>query len=206
MRPAVPKWGMTAPVVVAGFALALVTLPLTSSGAEPEIVEVANATYAIQDRCMTCHAASVEGYFPTDGPVAESFHTPSLIKAHPVAEMGCAVCHGGNPLATEKKRAHGLEEDERTPLFTGLHTQSRCVRCHQDTELPGAEFLERGLALIDDRACFACHLIPGGEQRERVAPTLGNIASKVHPEWIVNWLTDPTSYFSGARMPNYYLT
>jgi len=206
VRPAALKWGRAASAAVAGCVLALSTFPLASSGAEPEIVEVVNATYAIQDRCMTCHAAAVEGYFPTDGPVAESFHRPALLAAHPVAELGCSVCHGGNPLATEKQRAHGLEADDRAPLFTGLHTQSRCVRCHRDTELPGTEFLQRGRALIDDRACFACHEIPGGEQRERVAPTLGNIAKKVHPEWIVEWLTDPTSYFAGARMPNYYLT
>jgi mono/diheme cytochrome c family protein len=195
-------------VIAAGCALglALALPPLASPRANREIVEVANATFAIRDRCMTCHAASVDGYHPTDGPVAEGFHRPALLEAHPVAEMGCEVCHGGNPLAIEKRRAHGLEEGERTPLFTGLHTQSRCARCHLDTQLPGAEFLERGLALIDDRACFACHEIPGGKQRERVAPTLGNIAAKVHPEWIVGWLTDPTSYFSGARMPNYYLT
>jgi hypothetical protein len=103
LRPAVLKWEGSALVVVAGCALGLTlaTPSLASSGADPKIVEVANATYAIQDRCMTCHAASVEGYFPTDGPVAESFHTPSLLNAHPVAERGCAVCHGGNPLATE---------------------------------------------------------------------------------------------------------
>jgi mono/diheme cytochrome c family protein len=188
------------------FGLAFATSCSISPGSDQTVVEVTNATYAIQDRCMTCHEESVEGYFPTDGPVAESFHTPSLLKAHPVAEMGCAVCHGGNPLATEKDLAHGLGDDGGAPLFTGLHTQSRCVRCHQDTELPGTEFLERGLALIDDRACFACHEISGGEQRDRIAPTLGNIATKVHPEWVIGWLTDPSSYFSGARMPNYYLT
>ncbi len=155
---------------------------------------------------MTCHAPSVEQGSQADGPVAERFHTSALLKAHPVAEFGCAVCHGGNPLATEKEPAHGLEKGGGTPLFTGLHTQSRCSRCHQDAELPGTEFLERGLALIDDRACFACHEIPGGERRERVAPTLENIATKVHPEWIKGWLIDPSSYFSSARMPNYKLT
>jgi mono/diheme cytochrome c family protein len=200
MRPAL--------IAVAGcaFGLAYATPGSAAARANPEIREVVNPTYAIQDRCMTCHAASVEGSHPTDGPVAESFHTPALLTAHPVAEMGCSVCHGGDPLATQKESAHGLGEGGGAPLFVGLHAQSRCVRCHRDTELPGAEFLERGLALIDDRACFACHEISGGEQRERIAPTLGNIATKVHPEWIVGWLTDPNSYFSSARMPYYYLT
>jgi hypothetical protein len=59
---------------------------------------------------MTCHAPSMEQGSQADGPVAERFHTSALLKAHPVAELGCAVCHGGNPLATEKEPAHGLEK------------------------------------------------------------------------------------------------
>lgn len=168
--------------------------------------EVSNPKFAIQDRCMTCHAPSEKEGSQTDGPVAERFHTPKLLKAHPVSEMGCAVCHGGDPLAVEKEQAHGFGENSDSPLLTGLHVQSRCSRCHLDDDLPGAEFLERGLALIDDRSCFACHEMPGDDRREHIAPTLNNIANKVHPEWIKGWLIDPSSYFSSARMPNFELT
>lgn len=155
---------------------------------------------------MTCHESFAEGTPREGGPAVERFHTAGLLEVHPVDELGCAACHGGDALAAEKERAHGLGDVGGTPLLTGLLTQSRCARCHDDSELPGTEFLQEGLRLIDDRACFACHEIPGEDRRERLAPTLGNVASKLHPEWLMAWLMDPRSYFESARMPSFSLS
>jgi mono/diheme cytochrome c family protein len=191
-------WGVSLCVLATAFPL--------SADEERALREVSNPLFAIRDRCMTCHASDGEAGVPASGPVAERFHTQSLLRAHPVEELGCAACHGGNALAIEKEEAHALGESGGPPLRTGLLTQSRCIRCHDDTELPGTEFLQEGLHLIDDRACFACHEMPGEERRERLAPTLGNIASKVNQDWLVSWLMDPSAYFESARMPSFYLT
>ncbi len=175
------------------------------SGQQGAVREVTNPVYAIQDRCVTCHATG-EQQAPGPGPSAQRFHPPALLAAHPVDQLGCAVCHGGDPLATDAERAHGRGDGAAGPLLTGLATQSRCGRCHEDLEIDGTETLRQGLALIDDRACFACHEIPGGPRRERRAPTRDRVAHKVHTDWLIAWLMDPKSYFESARMPSYYLS
>jgi mono/diheme cytochrome c family protein len=174
-------------------------------GRERPIREVENRVYAIRDRCVTCHAAT-EQEAPGPGPSAHRFHSPALLEAHPVGQLGCAVCHGGDPLATVEDVAHGRGDGAAGSLLTGLSTQSRCGRCHEDLEIEGTETLRKGLALIDERACFACHEIPGGARRARRAPTLDHVAHKVHADWLIAWLMDPKSYFKSARMPSYYLT
>jgi mono/diheme cytochrome c family protein len=177
-----------------------------SAAAEERIVkEVINPTYAIRDRCVTCHSEE-DGEGPQAGPSAARFHSASLLANHPTGELGCAVCHAGDPLSIDKQMAHAGDEEGGQPILSGLLVQSRCLRCHQDTELPGTEFLRRGLALIDDRACFACHELPAGDRRERRAPTLENIANKVHPEWLTAWLIDPSDYSATTRMPTFELS
>jgi len=200
----------TLPLLFASIEVALcVAVPPFGCSAAKEapvvVKEVDNPTYAIRDRCVSCHASEEQGA-DHPGPSPDRFHPAAFLAKHPVTEMGCAVCHGGEPLATEKEIAHGQGSGGNKLLLTGLQTQSRCVRCHEEGDVAGTEFLQKGLALIDDRACFACHEIPGGDPRARKAPRLENIANKVHTDWLTAWLMDPAAYAANTRMPSFELS
>ncbi len=59
---------------------------------------------------------------------------------------------------------------------------------------------ERGEELVRARRCAACHMIPGIEM-ERKAPSLDQLADRVHPSWLVRWLQNPHDIWPDARMP-----
>ena len=108
------------------------------------------------ERCLTCHLGLEE-----------------ISGSHPVEEMGCVVCHGGDPLALEEKAAHrglvgggrgsDLRFAERTCGRSGFGrfkchagivrsfdhpSVERCARCHY--ELSGSGRYEGGdVAMVD---------------------------------------------------------
>lgn len=58
-----------------------------------------------------------------------------------------------------------------------------------------------GEALFKESRCITCHAVDarGGT----IGPDLGRVASKLHPEWLVEFLRDPARWQPGTRMPRY---
>ncbi len=170
----------------------------------PQIQQVYNPDYGIVDRCTTCHAAYDDPRFTEE---AQPFttHPKAILNTHPIDKVGCAVCHDGNGYGTSTEAAHGFEEHWMRPLLTGEWVQSRCTRCHAINNVPGVAVFNRGLNIIERAACFACHNIKQLPERERLAPALDAIGSKVHPDWLIAWLMNPQAYLENTWMPNYGL-
>ena len=60
--------------------------------------------------------------------------------------------------------------------------------------------VKNGRRLFESRGCLACHNIDGkgGDH----GPNLSRVASKVKPDWLVNWVQNPRHYDPGTVMPN----
>ncbi|HED67119.1 MAG TPA: c-type cytochrome [Planctomycetes bacterium] len=67
---------------------------------------------------------------------------------------------------------------------------SGCLACHNV-----APFTDEERAEVDDLAQEL-----GGTNEH--GPNLRGIATKVAPEWLYQWIKDPTAYWEGTRMPN----
>lgn len=173
------------------------------------------------DRCITCHV----GYDATVNPAMVNEHKGHPYAApknrihelHPFERYGCAVCHGGQGLATKVLAAHpkGVREDFwEKPFLKGAAIQASCLKCHEDFNRPdlfkekpeawkvmkeATAVVARGRGLFVESGCIACHAIRGNGGT--LSEDLGEIADKPFPridfsytglpehEWTVaNWV------------------
>jgi mono/diheme cytochrome c family protein len=65
----------------------------------------------------------------------------------------------------------------------------------------------RVLASPDYLSCFSCHvrgdIFPEGE-KDSWAPDLAMAATRLRPDWILEWLHDPQKLLPGTKMPSFY--
>jgi mono/diheme cytochrome c family protein len=72
--------------------------------------------------------------------------------------------------------------------------------------------IAQGKELTETIGCKGCHGFADGEfstvlgEGKDVVPNLHNIAAKVSPQWIYNWIKNPRGYYPETRMPNLRLT
>jgi len=55
--------------------------------------------------------------------------------------------------------------------------------------------------------CLQCHVldeIPAGKNPDELAPDLSLAKSRLRPEWVEEWLTNPQGFQPGTRMPNFF--
>jgi mono/diheme cytochrome c family protein len=55
--------------------------------------------------------------------------------------------------------------------------------------------------------CLQCHVldeIPAGKNPDELAPDLSLTKSRLRPEWVIEWLTNPQGFQPGTRMPNFF--
>ena len=105
----------------------------------------------------------------------------------------------------------GLSAEKRNTLisyFTAL----------DDAEYPFIESVEPSLS-IEERAaavtmfspqyfnCTSCHIqgeqLPTGPQ-DSWAPNFALARERLRPEWIIDWIRDPSSLLPGTKMPSFY--
>lgn len=157
------------------------------------------------DRCVSCHLGADD---PTMAGAPQPFtlhpetpHTPAGFD-----RFGCVSCHRGQGRATTAEAAHGETEDWHRPLLPLGYTEASCGTCHRGDEVPEAELLSAGRALIRRAGCAGCHRIPGLEGWASTAPDLDGLAEKTRPGWLRAWLRDPQRLRPGTWMPDYRLT
>ncbi len=163
------------------------------------------------DRCMTCHAAvDRDGFDGFPPPFKTHPARDLLLKKHPVSELGCTTCHWGQGRATQIKHApleegdfvHGYEHHWTKPLLRDDFMQSSCFKCHQQQwKLDYAPVAIQGKRLFMELGCIGCHNIKGFEEFPKAGPSLERVGSKVRPEWIVDWIKNPSSYDPNTKMP-----
>ena len=183
-----------------------------------------------RDRCTTCHLGIDEASMadPDDWPQPFTAH-PRLDEfvasdsPHPMDQFGCTTCHSGLDRAIEFSRAGHMPENEEqealwedeygwyldhfleTPMLPMNRIDASCLKCHTGAgDVPSAASLNQGRDLVRMYGCFGCHNIPGYEDIRRVGPDLTTIDSKLDPEWVKKWLSDPKAFKSEAQMPKFW--
>jgi mono/diheme cytochrome c family protein len=90
--------------------------------------------------------------------------------------------------------------------FLGLSNQEFKLRDYAETPIE-ARYLVPGKKLFETYQCLSCHYtgrIPEGKSFADLAPNLALASSRLKPEWIIDWLRDPSKLQPGTRMPTYF--
>ncbi len=179
------------------------------------------------DRCTTCHQG-MEWKGLDSAPQPFKSHPQEILKKHPLDKYGCTVCHGGQGFATDMESAHGFVEHWEEPLLgkqvSDLYLvkdrrammQMNCNSCHRyDRETKGADFINQGKQLVQDKNCRACHAING--RGGTIGPDLTYVGDK-SPEqydysrmlgvktafaWHVAHIQNPKALVPETVMPNF---
>ncbi|HLE63684.1 MAG TPA: c-type cytochrome [Pyrinomonadaceae bacterium] len=179
------------------------------------------------DRCTTCHQG-MEWKGLDSAPQPFRSHPREILKKHPLDQYGCTVCHGGQGFATDMESAHGFVEHWEEPLMgkqvSDLYLvkdrrammQMNCNSCHRyDRETKGADYINQGKQLVQEKNCRACHAI--NNRGGTVGPDLTYVGDK-SPEqydysrmlgvktafaWHVSHLQNPKALVPETVMPNF---
>lgn len=156
------------------------------------IKQIWNPELNIIDRCTTCHLG-VTNPKMTDVPQPYRVH-PNFTQ-HRFEEIGCTSCHEGQGFATTKHDAHVMEDlearfgpfDEQhmgweRPMLPLDYVEASCNKCHNVMEapIPGAERLNAGWRLVQEKGCRSCHVI--GDSGAKLAPELNDVGTKFYNE------------------------
>jgi cytochrome c551/c552 len=183
------------------------------------------------DRCVSCHRATLWKGFES-APHPHRTHPAEPLKNHPIERFGCTSCHGGQGWAVDTEPAHGPVEHWEEPLLgTALGEayslaenkkallQMNCNVCHRyDRETRGADFINLGKKLIQEKGCRACHAVNG--RGGTIGPDLTNVGDKPAEQyefgrlsgqktsfaWHVAHFKDPRALVGDTVMPNFHLT
>ena len=95
-----------------------------------------------------------------------------------------------------------------TKYFLGLSKQDLSIRDYAATPIE-EQYLAPGRKLFEVYQCAKCHptgnVRAGGEvSASDLAPNLSLAAGRLKPEWILDWLHDPSKLQPGTRMPAYF--
>ncbi|HXY42360.1 MAG TPA: c-type cytochrome [Vicinamibacteria bacterium] len=183
------------------------------------------------DRCVTCHQATRwSGFESAEEPWKT--HPQEILRSHPPETYGCTSCHGGQGFAVDGEPAHGPVAFWEEPVlgramgeaYTIVENkaalmQMNCNVCHRyDRETKGADFINRGKELVEQKGCRACHVING--RGGNIGPDLTYVGDKAPEQydygrlsgqktafaWHIAHLKDPRALVQETVMPNFNLT
>ncbi len=183
------------------------------------------------DMCQTCHMAiDQEGY---DGDqVKQPFKSHPRLdlfltakSPHPLADIGCTICHRGGGESLEFVRADHRPSDEQEtkawedeygwhkqhhwdyPMLSSEYVEASCVQCHKDSmELIAGDApkLTEGYQLFERFGCYACHKVDWFPTKRRPGPSLKGIAQKTTPEFVASWIANPRGFRPSTWMPQFF--
>lgn len=149
---------------------------------------------------------------------------------HPINDLGCTICHGGQGSGTDftfsSHTPNDLHQKEHwesqynwheihhwdEPMLPARFMESSCVKCHhQVTDVPQAKKLQAGYERVVKFGCTGCHQI-GGEgsfgpdltEERAVGPNLTHIGAKLPKDWTLRWIKNPHAFRPDSRMPRFY--
>jgi mono/diheme cytochrome c family protein len=90
--------------------------------------------------------------------------------------------------------------------FLGLSKQELVLRDYATTTFD-EKYLRAGRRLFESYQCLSCHFtgtIPKEKSFADLAPNLALSSTRLKPQWITDWLRDPSKLQPGTRMPTYF--
>ena len=185
------------------------------------------AQVATVDRCTSCHLGIDDPDYK-DAPQPYTSHPKldiflSSSSPHPKEEYGCTGCHAGRArgmdFVSSTHTPNNKEDKERwkedydwhkmhhwlKPMLPTRYSEAGCVKCHtKKIDIPGAEKVSLGFALIEKSGCNACHAIETIPKTYNPGPDLTKIHQKVDKNWTRNWIHNPQSFRFNTWMPHYF--
>jgi mono/diheme cytochrome c family protein len=175
-------------------------------GRGPRIEQVFLPDAGVRDLCQTCHLA-VENPLFRDAANPLRHHPPEILADHKPNRFGCTLCHHGQGVGLTVEKAHGYEENWPLPRVPARFVQGLCLGCHESPfGLKGAEKAEQGRALFVEHGCYGCHEARTTEDLPRMSTPFEGIGTKIYkPQWMYQWIKEPTSIRPRNRMPAFRL-
>ncbi len=159
--------------------------------------------YNIVDRCEVCHVGAREPLdikaedLAPDGPgkkpdaLARAFVShpnKELLQIHTPDKFGCSSCHWGNGRATTSElKSHGQNKFWLWPMFEKENTEAGCQQCHgHDRVTQGAETLNLGRDLFNQRGCVGCHRYEGFDRESDALSNTRQTTSQLEDQITAN--------------------
>jgi mono/diheme cytochrome c family protein len=167
--------------------------------------------------CIQCHQIEDRGGYVLARYEEEAMGPPKLFESQG-SKVQEAWLHGFlqnpstiRPWLAIRMPTFSLTDDEIsvvTKYFLGLSKQDLKIRDYAATPVE-ERYLLPGRKLFESYQCAKCH--PSGPVRlgdevsaSDLAPNLTMAASRLKPEWILDWLRDPSKLQPGTRMPTFF--
>jgi cytochrome c551/c552 len=157
----------------------------------------------VVDRCEVCHLGIREPVVITaadmapDGPgktpdgLARAFVSHpnrELLEIHKPERFGCSGCHWGNGRATTSEvKGHGRHRFWLWPLFEKENMEAGCQQCHaKDRVTQGANTLNLGKDLFNERGCVGCHRYEGFDRETDALNSTRQLISQLDDQATAN--------------------
>ncbi|MCP4634070.1 MAG: cbb3-type cytochrome c oxidase subunit II [candidate division Zixibacteria bacterium] len=141
------------------------------------------------DRCMTCHQGIFWPGFEREPQPYATHPNLEIFNNHLADDYGCTICHGGQGYAVDFISAHGFSEFWEEPLLASVVASDynigernamieiNCNVCHRyERETEGMPYINLAKDLIQEKACWGCHIINGSGGT--IGPDLTNEGEK----------------------------
>lgn len=194
-----------------------VPLPAYQRPSDKRVQDIeAGRRLTVQYNCIQCHTLEERGgYFLANFEEEPALGPPPLPESQG-AKVQEQWLHGflKNPTTIRpwlqvRMPTFQLTDNEIAVIqkyFLGLSNQEFKLRDYAETPID-PKYLAPGRKLFESYQCLSCHYtgkIPEGKSFADLAPNLALASSRLKPEWIIDWLRDPSKLQPGTRMPTYF--